>query len=133
MPGTGRTLRITTVSQPGDLTTVVRLSGEVDADSSRTLDHQLRTRMPVASRYLIVDLSEVTLMGAAGIRVLLEHTKRLAGSGRRMLTVASTPHMVRLLRLTEATGALNIHPSMPSAMIACLTRFDARGTGTPSG
>ncbi len=87
------------MSRPGDLTTVVCLRGEIDADTSRTLDH----------------------------------TKRLAGGGRRMLTVASTPHIVRLLRITAVTGPLNIHPSVPAAMTACLTRFGAPGTGTPSG
>jgi hypothetical protein len=58
----------------GDETVVLRLSGEFDVASCGDLDHQLRGD---ADR-VVVDLSEVTLMSAAAIGVLIANAGRLA-------------------------------------------------------
>jgi anti-anti-sigma factor len=122
-PGERPYLWIRTESQPGDLIMVLQVRGEIDADSSRILDHQLRTRLTPGSRFVIVNLSEVTLLGAPGIRVLIEHSTRLARTDRRMLTVAPTPYIRRLLRISSASTLLESYRDMHSAVAACLASW----------
>jgi anti-anti-sigma factor len=114
-------LTITAESQPGDVLAVLRLTGEIDADSSRTLDHWLRTRIPRDSRYVVLDLNGVSLLGAPGVRVLVEHTDRQAVAGRRMLTVSGNTHVRRILRLLEATKIVGDHDNVPAAIAACMS------------
>lgn len=124
-------LWIKTESQPGNLVTVLTVSGEIDVDSSRVLDHHLRIRLTRGSRYAIVDLTGVTVLGAPGIRVLIEHSTRLTRTGRRLLTVGSTPHIQRLLRLSSVSTMLECYPSVPMAVAACLVAgISSAGEGT---
>lgn len=113
-------LEIKTEWRPSEVLLVVRLKGEIDADGSRILEHWLRTRIPAGSRYVVVDLSGVSLLGAPGVRVLVEHTDRQALAGRRMLTVAGNPHVRRTLRLLRVTPVVGDYDSVPLAITACI-------------
>jgi anti-anti-sigma factor len=113
-------LWIKTESRPGDVITVVKVRGEIDVDSSRVLDHHLHARLARGSRFAIVDLTGVTVLGAPGIRVLIEHSIRLTRTDRRMLTVGSTPHILRLLRISSVSIMLECYPSIALAVAACL-------------
>ncbi|MCE7003680.1 ANTAR domain-containing protein [Kibdelosporangium philippinense] len=100
---------------------IVRLAGEIDTDSSRTADYWLRHRIPPKCRYVVVDLSSVDMLAAAGVRVLVEHADRQELAGRRMLTVAGNPHVRRVLELARATQIVGTYDSVPSAIAACTT------------
>ncbi|CAM3586985.1 ANTAR domain-containing protein [Kibdelosporangium persicum] len=128
--GNGRSgprIHVDTEWKPGDVLVILRVRGEIDVDGSRTLDHCLRTRIPGESRYVVVDLDQVVLLGAPGVRVLIEQADRLALTGRRLLTVASSSHVRRVLGLMHATHLVNVHENVPMAIAACL------GTPEPVG
>lgn len=114
-----RRLRVTAEWKAGAVLGVMRVRGEIDVDGSRALDHTLRTRVPADCRYVIVDLDEVTLLGAAGVRVLVEHADRLALSARRLVVVASDAHIRRILRLVHASGKVAMHKTVAEAVTAC--------------
>ncbi len=126
-----RYLEIKTEWRPGDVLVVVRLTGEIGADGSRTLEHWLRTRIPAESRYVVVDLSGVSLLGAPGVRVLVEHTDRQALAGRRMLTVAGNSHVRRILRLLRVTTVVGEYDSVPLAIAACIPSSRSAGLALP--
>jgi anti-anti-sigma factor len=112
-------LRIAAEWQPGELVAVVRVRGEVDADGSRAVDHHLRTRIPPEARYVVVDLGRVDLLAAPAVRALIEHTDRMAKSGRLLLTVVSSPHVRRVLNVLQVAGKLRLYESLPLAIAAC--------------
>jgi anti-anti-sigma factor len=101
-------------SAPSGGTVVLRLSGEVDVASCRALDHRLRE----AGGRTVVDLSDVAVLSAAAIGVLIAHAERLASTDGRLLVVAGTPDIRRLLRVTEAENVLETFDSVPEAVAA---------------
>jgi anti-anti-sigma regulatory factor len=94
-------LEIRAESHPSGVV-VVRLQGAIDAAASDLLDKYLH----VQDSTYVVDLSEVTLLSAAAIRVL---------AGHKLRVVASTPHIQRVLQLTEVMASYN---SVPAAIAA---------------
>lgn len=59
------------VERPADAPVVVRVAGEVDADTAPRLAAALRAARPCGDP-LVVDLGRVTFLGAAGVRVLAD-------------------------------------------------------------
>ncbi|ONI88700.1 hypothetical protein ALI144C_06685 [Actinosynnema sp. ALI-1.44] len=97
---------------------VVRIVGDIDTDTSRTFDHYLRTRLPAEARHVVVDLSRVDVLGARGVRTLVEHTARLTSQGRRLFTVVSSPKVRRVLGAAHAAEDLRLFQSLPLAIAA---------------
>jgi anti-anti-sigma factor len=114
---------ISVESHPGGVT-ILRLLDAIDAVNSPSLDLYLRTRLPATSKHVIVDLDELTVLSAGGVKVLIEQTSRAAAAGRDFLVVAATSHIRRILRLTSATSVLKCYDSVPSAIAACLALPD---------
>jgi anti-anti-sigma factor len=115
----GPRLDITNESRPGDLMVMLRVRGVIDVDNSRALDHYLRSGLPPESRYILLNLGEVTRLEQAGVRVLLEHARRLASTGRILLVIALTSDIRRILRSPGATGVLGVHHTVSSAIGSC--------------
>ncbi|GHF33921.1 anti-anti-sigma factor [Amycolatopsis bartoniae] len=66
----GSSLRVC-VERPGPHTAVVHVRGEVDSASAPKLTEVLVARLRGTLRTLVVDLSEVDFLGAAGLSTLL--------------------------------------------------------------
>jgi anti-anti-sigma factor len=96
---------------------VVRLQGAISTETTRALDHYLRARLPPRSTHIALELSEVTLLSAAGIRVLTEHSRRLTAAGRALSIVAPSPHVRSILELTNARNVLNVYDSVSLAIV----------------
>jgi anti-anti-sigma factor len=91
---------------------VTRVTGEIDlagVDRIRAeLDVQLELRPPV----LVVDLTDVTILGSLGIAALLEAHHRATAAGVRFAVVASHRSVVHPLRLTEVDRVLTVVPTL---------------------
>lgn len=105
--------RITTEWRSDVMAVVLHVRGDIDADGSRTVDHHLRTRIPVDARYVVADLDMVGSIGGPGVRTLIEHAARLSRAGRRLLVVASNAHVRRAVDVPFR------YDSLPLAMAAC--------------
>ena len=91
---------------------VTRVVGEIDlagVDLIRAeLDVQQRRRPPV----LVVDLTEVTVLGSLGIAALLDAHHRAVAAGVRFAVVASHRSVVHPLQLTEVDRVLTVVPTL---------------------
>lgn len=100
------------VAAVGDVA-VVRLSGELDVADCPVLGRRLRGAGPA----VVVDLTEVTLMPATALGVLIAHTERLAANGGRLVVKPGNPAVRRLLSMTGADQVLDLRldaiPSLP--------------------
>lgn len=92
---------------------LLRLAGEIDVAGCRALDRRIRD----SAERLIVDLSEVGLLSAAAIGVLIAHTERLAALGGRLLVVGSES-VARILRTAQADTVLDTYDSLAEALQA---------------
>jgi anti-sigma B factor antagonist len=97
-----------------DEAVVVRVAGELDqatADElSDCLSGAVRAVTPPAR--VVVDLTEVSFLGACGIGVLLDHQDLCLSRGSALVVVASTSSVLRPLEVLELTGALGVRPCL---------------------
>ena len=103
-----RALRISVLT-PTPTTTVVLFAGELDLATAPLLDARLAQ---AAHGLLVVDLTEVSFMGVAGITVLVRHQARAA----RFRVVADTRPVLRLFQLLGLVAAFDIHPTVADAL-----------------
>lgn len=88
----------------------IRLVGELDQATAPTLQTVLDQVQAADRRYVTVNLSEVTFLSAAGLRVLSEADRRLrAADGSLVLTYPSA-RARRLLQVTGLDTTLTVHP-----------------------
>ncbi|WP_165777594.1 STAS domain-containing protein [Amycolatopsis antarctica] len=107
-----------TVTRPGRGTAavVVHVAGELDVLTAPALRALLWPRLVCAARTVVVDLSQVTFLGLAGVRVLDAALLR-ASAGEVDLRVVTGPRCVeRALELTGAASRLDCHGDVATAL-----------------
>jgi len=92
--------------------------GEIDLCTvpvlARALEDIGRREVP----NVLVDLSQVNFLALIGVRTLLEASDQARTSGRRLVVVASSARMQRVLSLTDVAGDLEIYVTTQSAQSA---------------
>lgn len=111
-PGADRLLRIRRIRWRDDLLVVMAI-GEVDAFTVPLLRDGLRPDVPPT---LVLDLSEVTFLGVAGLRVLHDAVARTRKAHRRIGIVAATPPVERALRLLRAARDVPVYQNLADAI-----------------
>ena len=120
---------ILAVSQPTRSTLVVRVIGEVDLATAdrwaRTLDRSIsavadeirhRGHATGARGRVVCDLDGVTLLAAAGLRVLVEATDRAAAEGVALVVRTTEGPARRTLRRTGVDVHVAVHEDLATAL-----------------
>lgn len=92
--------------------------GEIDLCTAPVLRAALEDTDRRSVPNVLVDLSQVGFLAVAGVRVLEEASEQAERTSRRLALAAPTSAILRVFELTEATGALDIHASVPGALSA---------------
>lgn len=102
-------------ASPGCL--IVRIEGDVDAESSPDLLEKLTSVLATATDRLVIDLSEVTFFDSAGIRCLLT-LRRRAGDRRGCLRLVmpKRPGVRRALDLISIEQVMPVAESVEKAL-----------------
>lgn len=111
-PGADRLLRIRRIRWRDDVLVLMAI-GEVDAFSSPLLRDGLQPDVPPV---LVLDLSEVTFLGVAGLRVLHDAVTRTTRNHRRIGIVAATPPVERAICLLRTARDVPVYPSLADAV-----------------
>lgn len=107
-------------------TLVVAVDGDVDLCTAPMLHDVLEASLSRTPRRIVVDLSLVRFLNAAGLAVLLDAQRR-ATPGTDVRLVATTRATWRPLRLTRVDERLVVHTSLAAAIAA--PRWSAADTG----
>jgi anti-anti-sigma factor len=102
--------------------------GEIDLCTAPLLGDALADVDRRAVPNVLVDLSEVGFLALIGVQVLQTAAERTAAAGRRMVLVAPTSMVQRVLSLTDITGQLETYVALPSAMSALAPSIPAQAT-----
>ena len=92
---------------------VVTVAGEVDLDTAPQLREQI---FALPEENLVLDISGVRLLAAAGLRTLLEVQNRRARSGAQLVLVGPSTFVRRVLCVTGLEKALPITTSVDEAV-----------------
>lgn len=90
----------------------VTADGPIDLSGAATLAVVLR-EVGTRGRQVLVDLSGVTFLAEAGVRVLLEANRRLATRGGELILAGASLRIRRLLQLTGNDRLLHLEPAGP--------------------
>ncbi len=83
------------------------VAGEIDAHSCNSLDASI---IDTGGDDVRVELSGVTFIDSSGLRVLVEHHHRLAGSGHTLVIVRPSRSVQRLLEIAGLDAQFHIDP-----------------------
>jgi anti-sigma B factor antagonist len=104
-------MRATTISS-GEL---VALAGRLDVAGAGVARDALHEAIPAGSGPLTVDLSEVELLDATGLGVLIGTHRRARLAGRRLVLRDATPRVARLLLMTRVDRIIPVEQTAPAA------------------
>jgi anti-anti-sigma factor len=93
---------------------IVRVRGEIDLASAQKLRSRLDALIG-SGRHIIVNLNEVTYTEACGVRVLAEAYVQAKSLNQRLVLVAPSPMMRRVLKMLEFDRAIPIFESVEDA------------------
>jgi anti-anti-sigma factor len=94
---------------------LARVQGEIDMATTHELAGPLLRIVEAGTRGLIVDLSDVTFMGASGLHVLEEVQAQLRHAGGQLAVVAPGGIPLRVLKLTGTDRLLGVVDSFEAA------------------
>jgi anti-anti-sigma factor len=96
---------------------VIAVRGEVDSCTSPLLRDRLLENVRPACPQLVVDLTEVSFFGAAGLTVLVTVREAAEAAGVRLCLVAGTRVVLRPLMITGLDETLDICPDITRARL----------------
>jgi anti-sigma B factor antagonist len=98
---------------------LVRLTGELDMSGTPLVRDRLAEQTATRPAYLVLDLTAVELIAAAGISLLITAMRNEHGIHGRLHVVGRAEGAVlRTLRLTGVDALLQIHDSVDAALAA---------------
>lgn len=97
--------------------TVVSPDGKLDAFSSEQLETQIVKLIDGGVQRMIMDLSNVSFVSSAGLRVLLLATQKLRGQGRFALC-GMNPYVTEVIEMVGFHNLIEIFPDLDQAEIA---------------
>ncbi len=95
---------IRTLSTDGRL--VIHVSGELDAYTAARLRDSLAGLISAGSRHIVVDLADVSFMGASGLGVLVGAGKRLRRDDGKLLLRSAPPSVQKMIEITGLDATL---------------------------
>ena len=88
----------------------IAVTGEIDLSTGPDFEARILTRIHRGGPDLIIDLSEVRFIGAAGLAVLLTAHETAAAAGVHLSVVACCRAVLRPLVITGLAAVLDLRP-----------------------
>jgi anti-sigma B factor antagonist len=93
----------------------VLLSGQLDARAAAEVRDTLHAVLGAGTGRLVVDLSELELLDATGLGVLVGAHRRARLDGRELVLRGTPVRIVRLLRRTRLDRVITLEPALAPA------------------
>jgi anti-sigma B factor antagonist len=97
-------------------TTVIFLGGELDEASCGDLRALFGALMGAGGRTLVVDLSGVRQIYAAGLSLLVDLQRSAAGAGGRVVCCGARPFIREILRISRLDELLHLQMDLDGAL-----------------
>jgi anti-sigma B factor antagonist len=104
----GLRVTIETRHQDGDPRPVLKVSGEIDIQTSPVLEEQLRLALDRGDTSLVVDLGDVSFLDSTGLSVLVGALQRCRAAGGDLRLVAPQPNVRRVLDITGLAATFHV-------------------------
>jgi anti-anti-sigma factor len=98
----------------GDGLVRLELHGQLDMSTVGALVRPLLDAEDVRPGWIVIDLHDVTLLDAAGLRVFLDAARRAERQERRFAVARPDPETARVLRLTGLDQSIAVLSQLPT-------------------
>jgi anti-sigma B factor antagonist len=105
-----------TIDQPGDGVVVLHVAGEVDLLTANTLGERIREHLVPANRVLVLDLTEVSFLGSAGLAEIVSTSQAGEDTGARILLVATKRAVLRPMEVTGLLSVFSVYDTVDAAL-----------------
>lgn len=106
---------------------IVEVRGEVDYGSAPALNQRLLAVLAVPAPAVVLDLSRLTFLDCAALRVLLGVERRAAAHGTTLVLAAPRPCVARALKITGLDRQFAVFPTVAKAITASRTGWTRTG------
>lgn len=97
---------------------IVQVRGEVDYSSVPALDQRLSVILTMRAPTVVLDLSRLTFIDCAALRVLVAARRRAAVHGTALVLAAPHPNVARTLQITGLDRQFTVFPAVAKAVTA---------------
>jgi len=100
-----------------DGTTVVSLSGAVDAMTAAAVRDGIKLALESGPRALVIDLTQVDFLASVGLEILVT-TRQAVDASTPVVVVADGPVTRRPIELTKVDEFVVLYPTLEAALAA---------------
>lgn len=100
-------------------TGLVAIHGEVDDYTAEALRERLVDVLR-DSEGLVVDLAHTSMLGAAGLNVLVDVARRSHAQGRAVTLARPNPHVAKVIGLTRLATVMSVQRDLDVALAAAV-------------
>ncbi|MET0135589.1 MAG: STAS domain-containing protein [Kibdelosporangium sp.] len=104
--------------EPGDRSTVVHISGEIDLGTHEDFADAARAGLRTPAPVVVVDLARVTYLGSVGLRVLTRANDEARQAGRMVRVVDGSAIVHRIMEVCGLEQVLSLYPTVADARSA---------------
>ena len=112
--------------QHRDGVVVLAVEGEIDIATAPVLDAAVADALAEKPAALVIDLSGVTFLASAGVRILVQTAEQLSGRAC-FAVVASGAATTRPIQLMRLDSMFALHETLDAALAVVSTDTDNRG------
>ncbi len=96
---------------------VIAASGRIDSNTASTLEAVLPARIQEQAA-TVVDLSAVSYVSSAGLRILLKGAKIAKSNGHRLILAGLAPAVLEVFEISGFSAIFTIEPDTAAALAA---------------
>lgn len=104
------------VTQPTAGTAVLHVNGELDLFTAPLVDSHIVKQLTAPRAHLVLDLTEVTFFGSAGLATLVRAADSAAEQDVELVLVATHPIVLRPLHVTGMATLFTIRRTVQDAL-----------------
>jgi anti-anti-sigma factor len=104
------------VDRVADDVVTLHVTGEIDLLTANVLGERLRENLEPASRVLVLNLTEVTFLGSAGLAEIVSASQTGADHGAKLLLVATNRAVLRPLEVTGLLSLFTVYDTVDAAL-----------------
>ena len=104
------------VEEPAPGVRVIRVAGELDVLSAPTLEDSVHPQLACGSHGLIIDLTELSFLGCAGILVLLRAREAAQRKKVPLQLVCNSAAVLRILKISDVLDRFALSPTLDDAL-----------------
>lgn len=110
--------QLTVVTHTTGECAVLALVGELDVTNADEVEETVRVAWQDPPSYLVFDLSGLTFMDSAGVRVLVRARRRATEHGGTVVLAGLTPSVSRIIEITGLDQVFTIRATLDEALPA---------------